>query len=448
MSISNILNISKQALLAHQSAIDTTSNNISNMNTEGYTRRLTNFDQGLGINRISQNVSDETVSRVRNRFVEKQFLQQNSYYNKYEMDRTVSQQIEDIFSEPGEAGLSNSLSEFWTAWSDLANDPENQSVRTVVKDKSQALANNFNRVYNDLNQLKDSLKNDLTGKVESVNQRLRQLNEINKQLNTTKTEDLLDQRDKLLSELSELINIDSNIGDGGKVSVYSNGQILVTENQAKELKLRTNQDSENSELIITTTKNSDSIKIKAGEIGSLLTMNNEIIPQYQERLNTLASDLAKEVNKIHRAGYNLNNVSGINFFAENVKSAGDFRVNRTVVNNPALIATSDIMNESGNNNIAQKITNLQEGSIVRGITPGEFYSALVTEVGSRVQESEYLSSSQQKVVKTLENQRDASSGVSLDEEMINLTKYEQGYQAAAKVVNTVNDMMTTVLNLV
>ncbi|MCF7741393.1 MAG: flagellar hook-associated protein FlgK, partial [Candidatus Marinimicrobia bacterium] len=235
MSISSILNISKQALMSHQSAIDTTSGNISNMNTEGYTRRLTNFDQGLGINQISSNISDDTVARVRDSFLEKQYMRQNSYFARYEMDKTISQQIEDILGEPGEAGLSNALSDFWGAWSDLANDPESQSVRTVVKDKSQALASTFNRIYSDLAQLQDSLQNDLSSKINSVNQKLEQIHKINKQLNTTQSDELLDQRDRALNELSELINIDTSISDNGKVSVYSSGFILVSENQNKQL---------------------------------------------------------------------------------------------------------------------------------------------------------------------------------------------------------------------
>ena len=448
MSISNIMNISKQPLLAHQSAIDTTSNNISNMNTEGYSRRLTNFDQGLGINNVNQNISKETVARVRNQFLEKQYMQQNSYYNKYKMDKTIAQQIEDIFSEPGEAGLSNSLSEFWTAWSDLANDPESQSVRTVVKDKSQALSNTFNRIYNDLNQLQDSLKNDLSGVLNKVNQKLEELNNINKRLNTTQSEDLMDQRDQTLNELSELININTNIGDNGKVSVYSSGQILVTENQSKSLEFNTLQEGDEKTLQVIAGSEDNPLQIKSGEIGSLLTMYNENIPKYQDQLNTLASELAKQVNEIHRSGYNLDNQTGINFFAEGIKTAGDFKLNKAIEDNAALIATSDQENESGNNNIAQSVSNLQNKSIVKGVAPSDFYGSLITEIGSKVQESEYLSSSQNKVVQTLQNQRDSSSGVSLDEEMINLTKYEQGYQAAAKVVNTVNDMMATVLNLV
>jgi flagellar hook-associated protein 1 FlgK len=447
MPISNILNLSKQALLSHQSAIDTTSNNISNMNTKGYTRRLTNFDQGLGINQISKNVSDEVVSRVRNSFLEKQFIHQNSYSAKYSMDNTIAKQIEDILSEPGEAGLSHSLSDFWMAWSDLANNPESQSVRTVVKDKSQALVNTFNRVYNDLHQLQNSIKDNLSNKVDSINQKLKQINKINNQLNSNKSDDLLDQRDSLLSELSELINIETNFGENGRVSIYSNGQILVSGSQPSELRLEKKKDGSGL-LQIKAGNMEDGIRVKAGEIGSILSMHNKNIPDYIEKLNTLATNLSQEVNKVHRSGYNLDDITGINFFADNITTAGDFRLNEKIVAEPGLIATSDEAGEPGNNNIAQSINNLRSEKIIKGVRPEDFYGAFVTEIGSKVQEAEYLSSSQEKVVKTIQNQRDSSSGVSLDEEMINLTKYEQGYQAAAKVVNTVNDMMYTVLNLI
>ena len=448
MSISSILNISKQALMSHQSAIDTTSGNISNMNTEGYTRRLTNFDQGLGINQISSNISDDTVARVRDSFLEKQYMRQNSYFARYEMDKTISQQIEDILGEPGEAGLSNALSDFWGAWSDLANDPESQSVRTVVKDKSQALASTFNRIYSDLAQLQDSLQNDLSSKINSVNQKLEQIHKINKQLNTTQSDELLDQRDRALNELSELINIDTSISDNGKVSVYSSGFILVSENQNKQLQLQTSEEGDTSDLKLTLAGNDSEVQVQAGEVGSLLDMHNENIGHYIDQLNTLATNLADQVNAVHKTGYNLDNKTGINFFAKNITSAGDFQLNESIAEDSTLIATSDESGESGNNSIAQSINNLQNTGSIEGINPADFYGSLVTEIGSKVQESEYLSSSQEKVVQTLENQRDSSSGVSLDEEMINLTKYKQGYQAAAKVVNTVNEMMVTALNLI
>ncbi|MCF7885853.1 MAG: flagellar hook-associated protein FlgK [Candidatus Marinimicrobia bacterium] len=448
MSISNILNTSKQALMSHQSAIDTTSNNISNMNTEGYTRRLTNFEQGLSINNVNSNISDETLSRVRDSFIEKQYIRQNSYASKYEMDETISQQIEDILGEPGNSGLTNSLSAFWESWSDLANDPESQSVRTVVKDKAKALSRTFNRIYSDFNQLRDSIKEDVSRKVNSVNQKLEQLNKINKQLNTTKTDDLLDQRDMVLNDLSELINIETSINDDGKISVYSSGQILVSENQVQKLNVQTEQQNNNSSLKITAGDNEYNIQIKAGEIGSLLDINNENIPNYIDQLNTLASNLTQEVNDVHSSGYNLDDVSGINFFKDDISSAGEMDVNELIKSDPGLIAASDKMGESGNNNIAQAINDLQNENIIQGVAPSDFYNSLVTEIGSKVQESSYLRTSQEKVVQTLQNQRDSASGISLDEEMINLTKYEQGYHAAAKVVNTVNEMMSTVINLI
>ncbi len=452
MSISSILDISKRALLSHRSAIDVTSKNISNVNTKGYSRRRTNFEalngSLLGFNQINSQTSHETLQRVHNRFIENQLSRQNHYFKKYEMDEMIFKQVEDIFGEPYESGLANTLTEFWNAWSELANDPESQYGRTIVRDKSLSLAQNFNRVYNDLNQLRNSIHGDVGRKVEVVNQKLSQLKQLNKQIMSNSSDDLMDQRDLLVRDLSDLINIEVREGDKGQVSLFAGGQLLVSHNTINELSVSSSGEGDQSVINIISGQANQQVSINSGEIGSLIEMYNEHIPNYLEQLNTLAKNIANQVNAIHKNGYNTEGTTGINFFAEDVTTAGNFRINSEVRSNPALIATTNRDNEPGNGVIAQAIYDLQSRDSLQGTTPADFYNSLVTEIGSKIQESEYLSTSQGKVVQNLQNQKDSISGVSLDEEMVNLTQYEQGYQAAAKVVNTVNDMMLTVLNLI
>jgi len=452
MSISSILDISKRALLSHRSAIDITSKNISNVNTEGYSRRRTHFEELngslLGFNHINSQTSGETLTRVHNRFIENQLSRQNHYYKKYEMDEMVFKQVEDIFGEPYESGLANTLTEFWNAWNELANDPESQYGRTIVLDKSVSLAQNFNRIFNDLNQLKNSIYEDVTQKVEVANQKLRQLKQLNHQIMANQSDDLMDQRDLLVREVSDLINLEVREGDEGQVTLFSGGQILVSDNTINELTVSSSGEGNESDINIKIGKANQRVNITSGEIGSLVEMYNEHIPNYIEKLNRLAKNIAKQVNAIHRNGYNLEDTTGINFFAEDISTAGDFRLSHEIQSDPSLIATASRDNEPGNGAIARAIYDLQSRDSFQGTTAADFYNSLVTEIGSKIQESEYLSTSQGKVVQNLQNQKDSVSGVSLDEEMINLTKYEQGYQAAAKVVNTINDMMLTVLNLI
>lgn len=452
MSISSILDISKRALLSHRSAIGTTSQNISNINTLGYSRRRTNFEaldgSQVGFTRLQSNISGDTITRVRDHFIDQQLNRQNTFLGKYRMDATVFKQIEDIFGEPHESGLSNTLSEFWNSWSELANDPESQNARMIVHDKALSLEQNFHRIYNDMTQLQKSIEEEITQKVGIINQKLNQIKSINGQIVVHQSDDLLDQRDLLVKQLSEIIEIESREGANGAINLFANGQILVSGMTINELTTERLESDELPEVAVQLKNSGRRLEIKAGELGSLMEVHNRDIPDYIEQLNSLAINIAKAVNTIHRHGYNLDGVTGVNFFATQITSAGNFKVSHYIRDDASLIASASVADEPGNGAVAQALSDIQYNNAIKGNTLSEFYNSLVTAIGSRVQESEYLRESQSKVVQSLQNQQDSASAVSLDEEMVNLTKYEQGYQAAAKVVNTVNDLMITVLELI
>ena len=454
MSLSNLLNISKAAMLAHQSAINTTARNIANVNTLGYRRRrvdisqLTSNSGYMGFSRLNGVYGQEGVSLIRHQFVENQLRYEHQGLGRYQSDEMMLTQVEDIFSEPLDSGLANVMSEFWNSWSDLANDPTSQSAHSMVRDKGVLLANSFNRVHSELQDLQNQISMDVKDKTDQTNQMITQLADLNKQISSSLSDQLLDQRDQLLNELSTMINIDVAEQSNGTVSVAANGQVLVSGNYKNLLAAEVISEDGSNHVKFSTENGSGVLDVSGGELGSLLNMANKNIPQYISKLDELARGLAERVNAVHSSGMNLDGVTGLSFFADDVSGAADMVVNSAILGDPSLIATGAASGTPGDGSIAQAISDIQNEEIVEGSTSGDFYHMLISRVGSQLQESSFLRSSQEMVVQSLENQRDSVSGVSLDEEMTMLLEFEKGYEASARLIATVDELMQTVINMV
>jgi len=177
-------------------------------------------------------------------------------------------------------------------------------------------------------------------------------------------------------------------------------------------------------------------------------MVNDEIPEIVRELDNMAVTLSIYVNTLHVKGYSLEGKTGIRFFKSNITGASNFELNDEIVNDPTLIVASSRPDEPGNNEIAMAIHDLQYRDIISGSTVSDYYNALISRIGMKSQEVEFLRSSQEKVVTGLQNTLDSISGVSLDEEMTNLMEYQHAYEAAAKMVKTVDELIQTVLSLV
>ncbi len=452
MSISAILDNSKRGIQANRSAIELTSENIANVNTPNFSRRLPTFSnmnsKTAKFGTMTNSKVSDDIFRKRNKFVDAQYISQNPNLSKYTSDAELFTQIEDIFAEPGSSGISQHLSEFWTAWGDLSADPESEPSRMVVVDKAVALEKAFNRVNGELINLKSNIASSMQGNLNDINYKLNALSKINVEISANNSDALMDERDKLVNDLSSYFEIKTYEGEHGEITVATAGQILVSNDEVNELTVYTESIGNNYNLNIKIENGTNNIDIKSGELGSLMTMANKYIPEYRTRLDDVAKNLANEVNFIHEKGYDLNDHTGISFFKENINSAGNFAVNTLITKNPYLVATSDQLGESANSNIAKQINEIQNLNTLNGISISNYYSGIATDIGSKVKKSTELLNSQEIIVSTIKNQQDSESGVSLDEELVNLSKFQQAYQASAKVISTVQALVDTILNMI
>jgi flagellar hook-associated protein 1 FlgK len=448
VAITTVFDISKQALLNSQSAIDTTAKNITNINTEGYKRRRVETSNFLGMGNTSSNLDQDDLCRIRNIFIDHRLLMEQENLSKYETSETLLNNVESIFGEPLDSGLGNILTEFWNSWNDLANNPESQTAKTVVKDKAVMLTNTFNRLYSDLQDLQQQIGFDINEKTNKVNQLLQQIDSLNQHLSAHSSADILDQRDAVTAELAKLIDIDIRENSNHEITISLDGQILISQSYSTKLVSTVSTENGFSSYEFRLENGQTPLNIDSGSLGALLEINNQNIPDYIDQLNTLATTLANRVNQLHSLGYNSNGENQVNFFEPNIQGAGDILVSADIVNNPSRIATAKSAGSSGDNTIALAIYNIQNEKLISGSTLSDFYNALVSTVGSQVNESSFMTTSQTKIVENLQNQQDAISGVSLDEELAALIEYENAYQAASRLIKTADNLIETLLEVI
>ena len=451
MSISTLMGTSRIALSAYQSAIDTTARNISNVDNSDYVRRRTDISALLSpLSGLAFNEKD-TVNRLESGFLQSQLWYKNQYLGRYETDELIYSQIEVLYNEPSSSGLASVMSEFWNSWSDLANDPESNTARALVKDKGVLLSNTFNQISTDLNNMQREVGYDIQDTVSQINTLLQQIKSINEKAGANYSYDLADARDAAVTKLSKLINIQVNEREDNVLSITTGGNVLVplvNGDFVNRIEATAQPFEEYYSVEVSFSEGGSINAITGGSLGSLLEIHNEGIPGYLDQLNILASSIAEEVNEVHKTGYNLDDTTGLNFFETNGTGASSLRVNQDIIDDPLLIGTSDAVNQSGNGVIANQIADLQNEYLIQNIKFSDYYNSLLGEVGSKVQEAKFLRTSQEMVVTALQNQRDSVSGVSLDEEMSNLVKYEQAYQAASRMISVADELIQSVLSLI
>ena len=449
--LNNLAEIGKQGMLLSQFGIQIAGKNISNVNTRGYSRQrldvspilpelLSGFSLGSAIN-------GDTLRRIREGFIDHQYWSQSSLESRYSTEESLLRQIEGVLPSSNETGLGPLLDQFWSAWNGLANDPESSVARTVVRDRAQTLAQSFNRAHREFISFQSTVSNEINARIGEINNLATQIAELNR-VNPGDNLDLEDQRDRLIDRLSELINIDVQ-RDGDSVMVSTSGLMLVSGRISYSISMNESLNDEGIGQITTVISGtSREVNVASGELGALLTVYNDDVPDLLERLDTLAVTIANEVNALHKTGFNLNGVTGLNFFASTTEGAGSIAIDSTIAANVDLIATSDVLAEPGNSNIAKALADLADKDVIGNQTAGEYYRALVGTLGNRVQETVFLGNNQKKIVEHLEMQRQSVSGVSLEEEMTHMVQLEQAFTAASRLVSAADELMRTVLQLI
>jgi len=452
--LSSAIEVGKRGLLAYQKVMNIIGHNTANVNTPGFSRQRSVLQTTTPVGNMGTGVEASKVERLRDSFLDSQFRAETHRFKYWESLANALSQVERLLNEPSENALGALLDKFWNCWQDLADNPEDLAPRYALREVTISLTNAFHHLSARLKEVQQAQNAQVEQQVDRINQIADEVAELNSSIVTAESDgsnacDLRDKRDLLLDELSELVNLKTVERENGSVSVFISGHVLVEDFEVERLSLRESSIGRMAVSLPIWQENNQEVELSSGSLKGLLVARDELIPEYRERLDSLARELVEAINQIHSRGYGLNSNTGVDFFDSTELDAENITLDGTVARDVREIAASSD-GTPGDNSIALEIAALRESLQMESNTLsfGQYYNSLVSEVGAKAKEASETESSYQLLAQQMENQRNSAMGVSLDEEMIELVKCQHAYQAAARMVATVNEMMDAITNIV
>lgn len=463
MGLSAILNIGKNAINTYRIAQEVTSENIANVNTLGYSRQRvileaghTNSTNGF---MIGSGVNVAKIERYYDGMLQQQLVNAHTPQGYYTTKSNVLQQVEQTFNEITNEGLGASISDYFAAWQDLSLNPAGSAERQVVLSRAEIMTDNFHSVSTTLNNASTSLNDSLTPLTDSINNALKNIADLNGQIKSTEqmggnSNETRDQRDQLIRDISSQIGITYTENSDGTTDIKykDSGAVLVTGSTAGAFSLTTNAVTGFYDVNLTPPGGAAVIVTPTtGQLGAVISLRDTIIPGYINKIDELAYNIATAVNLQHNGGLDINGNIGADFFTAPVTTAGYASLITTNITSIDEIAASDALGGLGNNANAAAIANIssQAFAFSTGTTTiGGHYANVVSQIGLDVETSNNTVIKDIAFTNQLTTLRESNSGVSLDEELTNLVKYQRSYQASAKLITTATDMMDIVLSLV
>jgi flagellar hook-associated protein 1 FlgK len=455
VSLTSSLYISTEALLADQGALAVVSNNISNVNTPGYTREVADFEEtppvDVGNLQYGTGVAIDSIQSVRDNVLQLRLNQETENQGQLNTLSNGLNQIQTLFNEPAGSGLQTLLSQFYGSFQQLSSDPTNSGLRQNVISAAQSLAAGFNQSASALVAQQQDADQGVVQTVQQINQLTSQIAQLNSQISSTSGEGLntntfQDQRGQLINQLSQLVDVQSITADGSNLTLTtSGGAELVVGNQSFNLNTETNattgfQDVYSQGADITSS-------IQSGTLAGDLQLRDQRIPSILSNLDTLANGIATSTNTQNAAGFDLNGNAGGNIFAPLAAVPGSALNLSVAITDPNKIAAS-ADGTPGDNTNATALANLQSANVISGQNPISYYSGLVFQVGSQASTASSQLSGANLLVQQLQDQIGSVSGVSLDEEGANLILYQNAYEAAARVAGVVETLFQTAIAMV
>ncbi|MGX7681043.1 flagellar hook-associated protein FlgK [Jatrophihabitans sp. DSM 45814] len=431
-----------QALAAQSYALDVTGQNIDNADTPGYTRQradMATVGPVAGVptmyatQRASTGVTVAGTSRIDDPVLDARV---RTEHDRNSYAQTSSAQLSDVqtlFDEPTDNGLAEQLNDMWNAWSAVANHPDDASARSVVLQSAATVATSLNTTSKALSDLATSATATLDQTVVDINTAAGSLATINAAIaianaTGTNTNSLADQRDSLLLKLADAAGTQATVQPDGSATVTLGGQTLVSGLTASTVAVTASN---------TLTVNGAAAGTAGGTAQGLVDALNTTLPAYAAKLDAVAAALSSTVNAAHQAGYDLSGATGTPFFSGN--TAATIAV---AVTDPAKIAASGTPGGNFDGSTAKALAAF--GSKTGGAD--DTYKSMVSTLASDVQRASQTAAVQSAVVTNADAQQQSVSGVSFDEETANMLTYQRAYQASARVLTTVDDMLDTLIN--
>jgi flagellar hook-associated protein 1 FlgK len=565
------IDIGASALRAAQQLLDTAAHNVANANTPGYSRqRVTlteappytypSFNRSGLPGQIGSGVTVAAITRVRDNFLDLQVQAQTGLQGEWDTRQQELSKIEAIFPEPSDSGLGGTISKYWNAWQDVASDPTSTAARSALTEQAASLAMEINRDSTQLGMMGSGIDSQVSAKVQSINDLAKQIATLNGQIQRVSVtgqnpNDLMDQRNQLLQQLSQIVPVSLLTRADGTMNVLVGGTDLVSNVYSRTISTQTDANGH----VQPVWSDGSSLSLPSGELKSLLQVRDEDLAGYEAQLDSLAKGLADSTNALQQRGVDATGTAGQPLFTYHAgNEAATIAVNQAIAADPRLVAAAASPNTPGDGSVAGLIADLRNATsyvagdpstnvmgatdltttatarlmtiaaskakpqtwtfsgagssltltgangdqqtitvpdmtagatqvlnfdqlgialtiaaptaakagadLVTDLTTGghntlvtasiytppqttsDYYAGLVGKIGSASSQAQEMSQNQQLVVDQLTQRVEETSGVSLDEEATDMVRFQHAYQAAARVITTMDEMLNTLIN--
>jgi flagellar hook-associated protein 1 FlgK len=560
MSLFSVLSVATRGLNASQLAMNVTSQNITNADVEGYSRKRLNLaadyrkdpaygQMGIGVDVIS-------IDRMRNAFIDEQIRRQQQEAGIFEEYNFSLEGVENILTEPSDTGLLEYIDQFFDGWQNLANNPADISARTMVKTNAEILIDVFHNLSTEMLNLRQTRNEEISQRVYKINELSEKIFNLNLEIGAIevtgvkKANDSRDTRDELVKELSKIIEISVIENERGQVTISTAGSLLVSPVDFQKIETFTTSfkmadGTQNTDIGVRFANSKRTYSPTKGQLKGLFDSRDIIIPEYQRKLDELAVALANKINEVHLTGYSADGYTGFEFFDSRITGASDIALAPAIANDvkniaaatggealPAIVNTITAGNHNfgdlpaqlfrdptmatpiparnivqgtvtvsngavllvenvdyhidyvngtiqmlhagydadnltvnfefrtnafagpGDNTNAIAIAKLREALTMNPDVLGnptstfaEYYSSLIGRLGLNRNAAQSNLDTREFLVRQYEEQQDAIAGVSLDEEMANMVKYQYTYQASARLISVTDEMLNVLMNM-
>jgi flagellar hook-associated protein 1 FlgK len=460
-----------RGLRAHQIALQTTGQNITNADTPGYSRQVAvlqttspytypSLHNSNGVGQIGSGVEVDRILRMRDDFIDLQLRNENALKGKWGVRQNTLEQLEVVINEPSDSSISARLNQFWNALNELATRSEDNSVRASVNENAIVFAQSLRHTNRQLVDLQGDLNEQLsvyTGKINTLAKQIAELNEVIGKVKASKQEpnDLIDQRERLIQELSGITNITISTDKHNRLNIAISGAILVAGDSYSTMKVVKNT-AKNGQDEVVWTDNGLPVAFTNGEIKGLLETRDVDVQYFIDSLNEFTATLITRFNEVHQSGYGMDDSSHKVFFTGH--DASDIDVNHLISMDLNLIAASDNTAATseelphgapGNGQNARKLANVIKRDLLmnqNNVTLTEYYNGLIAKLGIDSEKAKATNLNQDTLINYLKDRQESVAGVSMDEEMSNLIKFQNAYNASTRYMTTIDEMLDKIVN--
>lgn len=325
------IELGKRSIMAHTDAISTAGHNISNANTEGYSRQrvqLKEFDplyrpdlerpERAGM--IGQGIDVQSITRIRDEMLDQRITAQQNQESYWDTRSKYYTMIEQIYNEPDEVSVRSNMDKFWESWQELSINPESQAARQAVVTRGESLSDSIKSKWENLMGVGSLINSDIDSTVKQINSYANQIAAVNSEIVRSRgvgdnPNDLLDRRDLLVDKLSKLANITTDSRDPDEFMVHLDGKVLVQGGVARNFDLVSLTDNNGYEKLVWADTREDA-SVSGGTLGALIELRDVDVRNEIQSLNTMTMNFSDLVNDVHRNAYGANNVTGLDFFTQ------------------------------------------------------------------------------------------------------------------------------------